>query len=131
MFLHEREVTLAKGRNWLFFGDQRSEFDFLYRDELADFVARGVLSRLDTAFSRDQAEKIYVQHRLLERGADLYGWLMGGAHIYVCGDAKRMAADVDRALRTILESHGGMSASAAASYLRDLTTARRYARDVY
>jgi len=130
-FLHEREATRAKGKNWLFFGDQRREHDFLYRDELEQFLGRGVLSRLDTAFSRDQEEKIYVQHRLLECGADLYKWLSRGAYIYVCGDAKRMAADVDRALRTILKSQGGMSEEAAASYLRELAMARRYARDVY
>ncbi len=130
-FLHEREASGAQGRNWLFFGDQRRESDFLYQDELLQMRDRGILTRLDTAFSRDQAEKVYVQHRILEHGAELYKWLKGGAFFYVCGDAKRMAADVDFALRSVLKTHGAMDDESAAAYLRELAASGRYARDVY
>jgi sulfite reductase (NADPH) flavoprotein alpha-component len=130
-FLHEREAVGATGKNWLFYGDQRSAFDFLYESELSEFLERGVLTHLDTAFSRDQDAKIYVQHRLLERGATLYQWLEDGAYLYVCGDAKRMAVDVDRALRTILRDHGRMSEESASVYITRLTSAGRYCRDVY
>ncbi|WP_422923845.1 sulfite reductase subunit alpha [Singulisphaera sp. PoT] len=130
-FLHEREASQAEGRNWLFFGDQRSECDFLYREELTGFLDRKVLNRLDTAFSRDQGQKIYVQDRILEQGAQVYQWLKAGSYFYVCGDAKRMAADVDRALRSILREHGRMSEDEAVAYLRDLAAKGRYCRDVY
>jgi sulfite reductase (NADPH) flavoprotein alpha-component len=130
-FLHEREATGAKGKNWLFFGDQRSEFDFLYEAELAAFLRSGLLTRLDTAFSRDQDAKVYVQDRMRERGAELSLWLEEGAYFYVCGDAKRMAADVDRALRAIVRDHGRVSEEAAASYVEGLVAAGRYCRDVY
>ncbi len=114
-FLHERDVVGAPGKNWLFFGDQKSDTDFLYREELAEFQARKVLNRLDTAFSHDQKEKIYVQDRILERGAEVFAWLEAGAYFYVCGDAKPMAADVDRALRTVVQAHGSRTEAEAST----------------
>ena len=130
-FLHDRAARGHRGRNWLFFGDQRREHDFLYREELEKWLLDGVLTRLDVAFSRDQQEKIYVQHRLLERGREVWSWLQEGGHFYVCGDAKRMAKDVDAALKQIVAEHGDMSAEAAAAYVAELSKSKRYARDVY
>jgi len=130
-FLHERRARGAKGRNWLFFGNPKGAEDFLYREELEALQREGVLSRLDTAFSRDQSEKVYVQHRLLAARAELWRWLERGAHLYVCGDAKRMAADVDRTLREVVAAQGGMGEAAAKSWLGDLARAGRYQRDVY
>jgi sulfite reductase (NADPH) flavoprotein alpha-component len=130
-FLEERTATGAAGRNWLFFGDQRAATDFLYRDELFAWRNTGTLTRLDLAFSRDQSEKIYVQHRMLENAVELYAWLEAGAHFYVCGDASRMAKDVDAALHKVIETAGGKSAADAATYVQALKAARRYARDVY
>ncbi len=130
-FLHERRAIGAKGRNWLFFGDQRASTDFLYREELEPMLGDGHLTRLSTAFSRDQAEKIYVQNRMLESGAELWAWLQDGAHFYVCGDASRMAKDVDAALHTVAETHGGLSKEAAAEFVSALKRNRRYQRDVY
>jgi sulfite reductase (NADPH) flavoprotein alpha-component len=130
-FLHERDALGATGKNWLFFGDQRSAFDFLYEDELTDLSARGVLNRLDLAFSRDGGRKLYVQHRILEHGAGVYTWLQEGASVFVCGDARRMAPDVDRALREVLRRHGGLDDGAAAAELSRLAAAGRYRRDVY
>jgi sulfite reductase (NADPH) flavoprotein alpha-component len=130
-FLEERRATGATGKNWLFFGDQKSATDFLYREELAGMQATGLLTRLDLAFSRDQAEKIYVQHRMLENAAELYGWLEAGAHFYVCGDAARMAKDVDLALHQVIEQAGGKTPEAAANYVQALKASKRYARDVY
>ncbi|MHC6224498.1 molybdopterin-dependent oxidoreductase [Pseudomonas sp. X10] len=129
-FLEEREARGAGGRNWLFFGEQREATDFYYREQLLAWQASGHL-RLDTAFSRDQAEKIYVQQRMLEQGAQLWQWLEEGAYFYVCGDAQRMARDVDTALRQVVAEHGGMSAEAAAAYVEDLGKNKRYRRDVY
>lgn len=130
-FLQEREATGAAGKNWLLFGDQRRATDFLYQDELEGFAARGVLTRLDLAFSRDQAEKVYVQHRMAEAAEVLWAWLQDGAHVYVCGDARRMALDVDRALHTVVAEQGRMSPAAAEEYVQGLTKAKRYQRDVY
>jgi sulfite reductase (NADPH) flavoprotein alpha-component len=130
-FLFERRAIAAPCRNWLFFGDQHQEHDFLYREEIEQFHRDGLLTRLDVAFSRDQAEKLYVQHRMLEQGAELWKWLNDGAHFYVCGDASRMARDVDAALRTLIEQHGGMPTDAAKDYLANLSKAGRYQRDVY
>jgi sulfite reductase (NADPH) flavoprotein alpha-component len=130
-FLEERRATGAPGKNWLFFGDQKAASDFLYREELLAMKESGLLARLDLAFSRDQAEKVYVQHRMLENAAELYAWLEAGAHVYVCGDASRMAKDVDAALHQVVEKGGGKSPDAAAAYVQSLKTARRYARDVY
>ncbi|HEX2101185.1 MAG TPA: sulfite reductase subunit alpha [Candidatus Synoicihabitans sp.] len=130
-FLEERAATNAGGRNWLFFGDQRASTDFLYRDELEQWQRSGLLTRLDTAFSRDQAEKIYVQHRLLEHAAEAWSWLEQGAHVYVCGDASRMAKDVDAALLQVVQRAGGRSPAQAEAYVQALRTTKRYARDVY
>ena len=130
-FLYERRATGASGKNWLFFGDQKAASDFLYREELLGMEEAGLLTRLDLAFSRDQAEKIYVQHRMLEHAAELYAWLEAGAHFYVCGDASRMAKDVDAALHHVIEKAGGKSAAEAAAYVQTLKAAKRYARDVY
>ena len=130
-FLEERRASGAKGKNWLFFGDQRQATDFLYREELEAMQADGHLSRLDLAFSRDQEAKIYVQHRMLEAAEELWAWLKEGAHFYVCGDASRMAKDVDAALHGIIETAGGMSKEAAAEYVQKLKTEKRYQRDVY
>ena len=130
-FLEERRATGAKGRNWLFFGDQRSATDFMYRDELETMLRDGALTRLDTAFSRDQAEKVYVQHRMCEQANELFNWLEAGAHFYVCGDAKRMAKDVDAALHEAIQTGGGRTAEQAAAYVSCLKNERRYQRDVY
>lgn len=129
-FLEEREARGASGRNWLFFGEQREGCDFYYREQLQAWQACGHL-RLDTAFSRDQAQKIYVQQRMLEQGAQLWQWLEEGAYFYVCGDAERMAKDVDAALCQVVAEHGGMSDEAAAVYVAELGKAKRYRRDVY
>ena len=130
-FLEERAATAAPGKNWLFFGDQHAATDFLYQDELAAWQASGLLTRLDVAFSRDQAAKVYVQDRMRENAAELWAWLEAGAHFYVCGDAKRMAKDVDAALHDVVAAQGGLSAEDAAAYVNHLKTTRRYARDVY
>jgi sulfite reductase (NADPH) flavoprotein alpha-component len=130
-FLHERRATGAKGRNWLFFGDQRSASDFLYRDELSALRADGLLTRLDLAWSRDQQEKVYVQTRMLEQAAELFAWLEAGAHFYVCGDASRMAKDVDATLHTVIERAGGRTKEQAIEYVNTLKASRRYCRDVY
>jgi sulfite reductase (NADPH) flavoprotein alpha-component len=130
-FLRERQATGADGKNWLFFGDQHAATDFLYRDEMETMQAEGVLTRLDTAFSRDQAHKIYVQDRLIENSRELFEWLEAGAHFYICGDAKRMAGDVDKALHKIVESVGGKSAEQAQEYVARLKSEKRYQRDVY
>jgi sulfite reductase (NADPH) flavoprotein alpha-component len=130
-FLEERQATGAKGRNWLFFGDHTRAADFLYEDQLTAWHKDGFLTRLDLAFSRDQQEKIYVQNRMLENGAELWAWLEAGAHFYVCGDASRMAKDVDAALHGIIEKHGGKSADEARTYVAKLKSDKRYQRDVY
>jgi sulfite reductase (NADPH) flavoprotein alpha-component len=130
-FLQERRALGAKGKNWLFFGEQRAAADFYYRDEFETLQKDAYLHRLDTAFSRDQAEKIYVQHRMLEHGAELWAWLEEGAYFYVCGDAGRMAKDVDAALRRIVQNEGGMSAERAAAYIDRMMRDKRYLRDVY
>ena len=126
-FLEERRAIGGKGKSWLFFGDQHADCDFLYRDELQGMVKERTLTRIDTAFSRDQSEKIYVQHRMLEHAKDIHAWLEDGAHFYVCGDASRMAKDVDQALRTIIESAGAN----ATEYVSALQKSGRYQRDVY
>jgi sulfite reductase (NADPH) flavoprotein alpha-component len=130
-FLEEREARGAKGRNWLFFGDQKRATDFLYEDQIVDWQRRGLLSRLDLAFSRDQSERIYVQTRMLENAAELWAWLERGAHFYVCGDAKRMAKDVEDTLLRIAAEYGGKNAAGARSWLDGLARAGRYQRDVY
>ncbi len=130
-FLAERRASGAKGKNWLFFGDQKASADFLYREELTALQSAGTLTRLDLAFSRDQAEKIYVQHRMLEAATELFAWLEQGAHFYVCGDASRMAKDVDVALHQVIEKAGGKSPEATVAYIQSLKTTKRYQRDVY
>lgn len=130
-FLHDRRARGAKGKNWLFFGDQKAATDFLYREELEGMLADGHLTRLDTAFSRDQEAKIYVQQRMLENAAELWAWLQEGAYFYVCGDAQRMAKDVDAALHKVAETAGGLSADDAADYVQKLKSDKRYMRDVY
>lgn len=130
-FLQERRAARAKGKNWLFFGDQRAEQNFLYREELESMLSDGLLTRLDTAFSRDQAEKVYVQNRMVEHGAEIWRWLKDGAHFYICGDASRMAKDVDAALRAIVKEHGGLSEERAGAYVEKMSADKRYQRDVY
>lgn len=130
-FLQERQARGAKGRNWLFFGDQHRQSDFIYEDELGKMSRDGVLTRLDLAFSRDQAEKIYVQTRMRQNGKALYQWLEEGGHFYVCGDATRMAKDVDDALHQIVIDEAGISAEAASDYVNRLKREKRYLRDVY
>ncbi|MEP6664530.1 MAG: sulfite reductase subunit alpha, partial [Verrucomicrobiota bacterium] len=130
-FLHERRVMGAKGKNWLFFGDQRMSTDFMYREELETMQRDGFLTRLDTAFSRDQPEKIYVQHRMREQARELFSWLEAGAHFYVCGDALRMAKDVDAALHDVIQTAGNRTVEEAADYINHLKTEKRYQRDVY
>ena len=130
-FLQERQARGAKGRNWLFFGDQHRQSDFIYENELGDMSRDGVLTRLDLAFSRDQAEKIYVQTRMRQNGKALYQWLEEGGYFYVCGDATRMAKDVDDALHDIVSDEAGISAEAASEYVNRLKREKRYLRDVY
>ncbi len=130
-FLQERQATGAEGKNWLFFGDQHQEHDYISADELAGWQQSGLLTHLDLAFSRDQEEKIYVQNRMLEKGAELYAWLQEGAYFYVCGDASRMAKDVDAALYEVVRQFGGLSSERAAAYIDQLKKDKRYLRDVY
>jgi len=130
-FVEERETLGCRGRNWLFFGDQHFATDFLYQLEWQRWHKSGVLSHLDLAFSRDQADKVYVQHRMIERGRDVYTWLQDGAHVYVCGDASKMAADVHEALISIVGKEGGKTREAALEYVENLQSSKRYQRDVY
>jgi sulfite reductase (NADPH) flavoprotein alpha-component len=130
-FLHERRALGAKGRNWLFFGERSAATDYLYREELESMRADGHLTRLDTAFSRDQEGKIYVQDRMMEHAPLLWAWLEDGASVYVCGDAARMARDVQAALHRIIEKEGRMPPQAAEEYVHALKDEHRYHRDVY
>ncbi len=130
-FVMDRATRGAKGPNWLFFGDQRKEHDFLYADEWAAYLASGALTRLDTAFSRDQAAKVYVQDRMRENAAELWKWIQQGAYFYVCGDAKRMAKDVDAALHAIVSEQGGMTPEADDDWVKQFKKDGRYQRDVY
>lgn len=130
-FLQEREARNASGKNWLFFGDRNAATDFIYREEIEAMQANGLLTHLDLAFSRDQAEKIYVQDRMLENGAELYAWLEEGGYFFVCGDAYRMAKDVDQALHDVIRIHGNKTVTEAAEYVNQLKKDKRYVRDVY
>jgi sulfite reductase (NADPH) flavoprotein alpha-component len=130
-FLEERKALATKGPNWLFFGAQKSASDFFYKEELEAFQQDGILTRLDTAFSRDQQHKIYVQTRMMEHAKELWDWLEQGAHFYVCGDAARMAKDVDKALHEVVQIAGGRSEEAAGEYIQKLKSDKRYQRDVY
>jgi len=130
-FLHERSNRNDTGKNWLFFGNPSEENDFLYREELLEFLEIGCLTRLDTAFSRDQENKIYVQHRMLECAKEIWSWLSSGAYFYVCGDAQRMAKDVDDALHKIAQEQGNMTENGAKDFINTMTKNKRYLRDVY
>jgi sulfite reductase (NADPH) flavoprotein alpha-component len=130
-FLEERQIRGAKGQNWLFFGDQTRASDFIYEQGLIEMQAAGVLTRLDLAFSRDQKEKVYVQNKMHEHGAELYQWLENGGYFYVCGDATRMAKDVDQALCDIIAAQGSLSSDKAKEYVNNLKREKRYLRDVY
>ncbi|MEM0969981.1 MAG: sulfite reductase subunit alpha, partial [Verrucomicrobiota bacterium] len=130
-FLEERKLRKASGTNWLFFGDQHRACDFIYEDELEQMKKDGVLNRLELAFSRDQKKKVYVQNRMEEHGAELFALLEEGGHFYVCGDASRMAKDVDQALHEVIATHGKMDSDAARGYVATLKKDKRYVRDVY
>lgn len=130
-FLQDREAIQAEGKNWLFFGDQHQATDFLYGKELNDWKDSGLLNRLDLAFSRDQAEKIYVQDRMYEAGAEFWEWLEAGACVYVCGDAKRMAVDVDNTLKKIIVEFGKIPEDGVEDYVKQMKADGRYLRDVY
>jgi sulfite reductase (NADPH) flavoprotein alpha-component len=130
-FLQERQFRQASGKNWLFFGDRNAATDFIYREEIEALQSSGFLTRLDLAFSRDQAEKIYVQDRMLEHGAELYAWLEQGGYFFVCGDAYRMAKDVDQALHEVIKTHGNKTLTEAVDYVNQLKKDKRYVRDVY
>jgi len=130
-FLQEREFRKAPGKNWLFFGDRNASTDFIYREEIEAMQADGLLTKLDLAFSRDQAEKIYVQDRMKENGAELYAWLEQGGYFFVCGDAYRMAKDVDQALHDVIREHGKKNLIEAVEYVNQLKKDKRYVRDVY
>ena len=130
-FLQERDNAGATGQNWLFFGNPHFTQDFLYQVELQDYLKRGVLSKLDVAFSRDQAQKVYVQDKLLAKGAEIWSWLAQGAHLYICGDGSKMAKDVHQALLQIAQTHGGLNEEAAADYFEQLRESKRYQKDVY
>ncbi len=129
-FLQERISTEASPKNWLFFGERRSQTDFYYKNDWEDLVAQGKLI-IDCAFSRDQADKVYVQHRMLDKSRQLWEWLQQGAYLFVCGDASRMAKDVDKTLQVIVEKEGGLSPENSKAYLKDLKKTNRYQRDVY
>ena len=130
-FVQDRVASGATGRNWVFFGDQHRATDFLYEEEWNRWVASGQVARLDTAFSRDQPLKVYVQDRMRENAAELWSWIKGGAYFYVCGDAKRMAKDVDTALLDVIAQQGSLDAAAAADYVKQMKKDKRYQRDVY
>jgi sulfite reductase (NADPH) flavoprotein alpha-component len=130
-FLQEREYRKAQGKNWLFFGDRNAATDFIYRDELEAMQQSGLLTRLDLAFSRDQAQKIYVQDKMREHGAELFAWLEAGGYFFVCGDAYAMAKDVDKALLDVIAQHGNLTEAQAIDYVNNLKKTKRYVRDVY
>ncbi len=130
-FLQERAARGAPGKNWLFFGEQRSASDYFYREEFEELSRKGILTRIDTAFSRDQDYKIYVQHRMVEAAGELWKWLEEGAYFYVCGDAQRMASDVDKALHQVVEKAGGRTPEQAIEYVDGLKSQKRYRKDVY
>ena len=130
-FIEERAESGAKGKNWLFFGDQHYHFDFLYQLEWQDFIKQDVLTKMDVAFSRDAPEKYYVQHCMMKNAAELWQWLQDGAYLYVCGDASRMAKDVNQALIDIAKQEGKMSEGDAKQYVSKLSKDKRYQKDVY
>ena len=130
-FVEHRSELGAKGKSWLFFGDQHYSYDFLYQLEWQDRLKSGALSKIDAAFSRDQPEKVYVQDKMREQSKELYAWLQEGAHFYVCGDAERMAKDVHETLIGVVEQEGAMSREAAEEFVAGLKKEKRYQRDVY
>jgi sulfite reductase (NADPH) flavoprotein alpha-component len=131
-YLQERKAIGAKGKNWLFFGDQHEKTDYMYREEFEQAERDGLLTILSTAFSRDiPGKKVYVQDRMMERAGEIWSWLEEGAHFYVCGDAKRMAKDVDATLYKIVQEQGGKTVEEAALYVEGLKKEKRYKRDVY
>jgi len=130
-FVQDRVASAATGRNWVFYGDQKSATDYLYGEEWDRALARGHVTRLDLAWSRDQFTKVYVQDKMRANAPELWAWIKGGAHFYVCGDAKRMAKDVDVALHDIIAEQGGMTPAAAADYVKQMKKDKRYQRDVY
>ncbi|GAA5123141.1 flavodoxin domain-containing protein [Luteolibacter yonseiensis] len=130
-FLEDRKATAATGRNWLFFGNPHQATDYLYQDEIESYIADGTLTKFDAAWSRDQKEKLYVQHLMVRNGAELWAWLSKGAAFYVCGDASRMAKDVDAALHKVAEEHGNLTAEEATAFISQLKKEKRYLRDVY
>ncbi|NLE81038.1 MAG: reductase, partial [Rhodococcus sp.] len=130
-FLNERKELGHTGKNWLFFGEQHEETDFYYRDEMEAMRDDGFLTHLDVAFSRDQRQKIYVQDRIREHGARVWSWLEAGAHFYVCGDASRMAKDVDATLREVVRTHGRLDEEDTELFMKQLHADKRYVRDVY
>jgi len=129
--MQQRAADGAQGKNWLFFGNPHFTEDFLYQVEWQSYVKEGLLTRIDLAWSRDQQQKIYVQDKLREQGAELWRWINDGAHIYVCGDANRMAKDVEQTLLEVIAEYGAMDAEAADEFLSELRVERRYQRDVY
>ena len=130
-FLQHREAENQKGKSWLFFGERRFHSDFLYQLEWQKLLKDGVLEKLDVAFSRDQEEKIYVQHRLVEKSKEIYEWISGGANIYLCGDMKKMSRDVQSGLLQIIVQEGGMSPEKANEFLKKLKKDKRFQLDVY
>jgi sulfite reductase (NADPH) flavoprotein alpha-component len=130
-FLQEREARGSNGRSWLFFGERNFRTDFLYQIEWQTWLKDDILTRMDVAFSRDHAEKVYVQHRISEQARDVYAWLEEGAHVYVCGDATHLAPDVHEALLNVVEEQASIQREAAEEYFRDLQRDGRYQRDVY
>ena len=130
-FLQEREARGTAGHSWLFFGERNFATDFIYREEWERFLQHGTLTKMDTAFSRDGSNKIYVQHRMLERAAELFSWIQDGAHVYICGDAAHLAPDVDEALITIVADGARTTREVGEKYIRELQNKHRYHRDVY
>ena len=130
-FLQERAAKSHKGKNWLFFGSQNQSLDYLYKDDWQNYLDQGVLSYMDLAFSRDQQQKIYVQHRIQEHATKFYAWLEQGAYVYICGDASHMAADVEKTILQIIEQQGNLSGDEALLYLTRLKNEKRFLKDVY
>ena len=130
-FIEERDASAATGRNWLFFGDQHFESGFLYQTEIQNYLQTGVLTKVNVAFSRDQAQKIYVQHKMMEHGAELFQWIESGAHVYLCGAKDTMGVDVENSLLEIIAQQGSKSKEQALTYLDQLKDAGRYQKDVY
>jgi len=130
-FIAHRDATGANGKNWLFFGDQHFVTDFLYQTEIQNWVETGSLSKIDLAFSRDQEEKIYVQHKLKKKGKEVYDWLQSGATVYICGTKDPMSMDVENALAEIIQTHGNKKETEALEFINELKSEGRYLKDVY